>query len=66
MSDTKRSQKTENDRGIDMSDHKQVSVTISIGVAQRNYEFRTTDDVIDAADRALYQAKEKGRNQVVT
>jgi PleD family two-component response regulator len=66
MSDTKRSQKSEKDRGIDLSDHKQVKVTISIGVAQRNDKFRTTEDVIVAADKALYSAKKKGRNQVVT
>jgi diguanylate cyclase (GGDEF)-like protein len=66
MSETKRSQKTEKDRGIDISDLKQVRVTISIGVAQRNDKFRTIDDVIEAADKALYQAKKKGRNQVVT
>jgi diguanylate cyclase (GGDEF)-like protein len=65
MSDTKRSQKSEKDRGIDLSDHKQVSVTISIGVAQRTDKLKTPEDVIDAADKALYRAKKRGRNQVV-
>jgi len=66
MSDTKRRKKSEKDRGGELDDHKRVKVTISIGVAQRNDKFRTTDDVIVAADKALYQAKKKGRNQVVT
>jgi diguanylate cyclase (GGDEF)-like protein len=65
MSETKRSQKSEKDRGIDLSDHKQVRVTISIGVAQRTDKLRTPEDVIDAADKALYRAKKRGRNQVV-
>ncbi|HTS54838.1 MAG TPA: GGDEF domain-containing protein [Burkholderiales bacterium] len=43
---------------------KLVSVTISIGVAESNEKLRTPDDVIKAADRALYRAKEKGRNTV--
>jgi diguanylate cyclase (GGDEF)-like protein len=42
-----------------------LSVTISIGVADRTEERRTPADVLEAADQALYRAKEKGRNQVV-
>jgi diguanylate cyclase (GGDEF)-like protein len=41
-----------------------VSVTISIGVAQRDDRSSTPDDVLLAADRSLYRAKEKGRNRV--
>jgi diguanylate cyclase (GGDEF)-like protein len=41
-----------------------VSVTISIGVAERSDELATADDVLKAADKALYKAKNKGRNQV--
>ena len=40
------------------------SVTISIGVAHRNDRLATPQAVIDAADRALYRAKEQGRNRV--
>jgi diguanylate cyclase (GGDEF)-like protein len=65
MSETKRSQKSEKDRGIDLDDHEQVKVTISIGVAQRTDKLRTPEDVIVAADKALYRAKKRGRNQVV-
>lgn len=43
---------------------KQVSVTISIGVAERNGNYNTPDHVVKAADQALYRAKSNGRNQV--
>lgn len=41
-----------------------VSVTVSIGVAERNERLATPQAVIEAADRALYRAKNKGRNVV--
>ncbi len=41
-----------------------VSVTVSIGVAERNGRLATPQAVIEAADRALYRAKDKGRNRV--
>jgi len=41
-----------------------VSVTISIGAAESDDKLRTPDEVLKAADRALYRAKEKGRNTV--
>ncbi len=41
-----------------------VSVTISIGVAQRDGRNTTPAEVLLAADRSLYRAKEKGRNRV--
>ena len=40
----------------------QVSVTVSMGVAQRGLEQRNADEVIKAADKALYSAKSAGRN----
>lgn len=42
----------------------QVSVTISIGVAQHDGRLATPEDVLRAADKALYRAKSKGRNNV--
>jgi diguanylate cyclase (GGDEF)-like protein len=39
-------------------------VTVSIGVAERNERYGTPRAVIKAADRALYRAKEKGRNRL--
>jgi len=43
---------------------KQLFVTISIGVAEKNDKHRHPDEVIKAADAALYRAKKKGRNCV--
>ncbi len=42
-----------------------VSVTISIGVAERQPEHRTAEEVLKTADQALYAAKGAGRNCVV-
>jgi diguanylate cyclase (GGDEF)-like protein len=41
-------------------------VTISIGVAERNVQNSNPHQVIKAADKALYRAKNKGRNRVST
>ncbi len=43
---------------------KRVSVTISIGVAERSDKHSTPEAVIKAADQALYRAKKGGRNRV--
>ena len=43
---------------------KRVKVTISIGVAERNERYVSPAQVIQAADKALYRAKKKGRNRV--
>jgi len=42
-----------------------LSITISVGVAAFPEHGQTTDDVINASDRALYKAKSEGRNRVV-
>jgi len=42
------------------------AVTVSIGVAQRDDRHLKPDQVIKAADVALYHAKDAGRNQVRT
>ena len=42
-----------------------IRVTISIGVAVPSQARRTLDDLLAAADHALYQAKRSGRNRVV-
>jgi diguanylate cyclase (GGDEF)-like protein len=42
----------------------QLSVTVSIGVAEPSTRNRQPEQVIQAADQALYRAKEKGRNRV--
>jgi len=41
------------------------SITVSIGVAEPGGKLKTPEQVLQAADRALYQAKEQGRNRVV-
>lgn len=43
---------------------KQLFVTVSIGVAEKNEKHRQPEEVIKAADTALYRAKKKGRNCV--
>lgn len=40
------------------------TVTVSIGVAESCREHQTPEDVVLAADKALYRAKNQGRNQV--
>jgi diguanylate cyclase (GGDEF)-like protein len=45
---------------------KRVSVTISMGCAVRAADRKTPSDVLKAADQAMYRAKHKGRNRVVS
>jgi diguanylate cyclase (GGDEF)-like protein len=44
---------------------KAVAVTISAGCAPRSDQHRAAAEVLEAADRALYRAKQRGRNRVV-
>ncbi|WP_371193675.1 diguanylate cyclase [Glaciecola sp. SC05] len=46
-------------------DNAEISVTISAGIAQFSSQFTRPLMWLEAADKALYQAKESGRNQVV-
>ncbi len=43
---------------------EKVSVTVSIGVAERDDYCRTPREVIKAADEAMYRAKRSGRNRI--
>ncbi len=43
-----------------------LTVTISIGLAERSEDLINENEVIKQADNALYKAKKKGRNQVAT
>jgi GGDEF domain-containing protein len=45
---------------------KKLSVTVSIGVAERTEKTPDPDSVVKAADKALYRAKRAGRNRVAT
>jgi diguanylate cyclase (GGDEF)-like protein len=48
-------------------EYHDIRLTISLGVATYPHnKIRTVDDLIREADRALYNAKEKGRNRVET
>jgi two-component system cell cycle response regulator len=46
-------------------DGRLISVTISVGVAAYAEGLETPEDLLAAADRALYAAKQAGRNRVV-
>lgn len=43
---------------------EKVSVTVSIGVAERDDYYRTPREVVKAADEAMYRAKRSGRNRI--
>ncbi len=49
--------------GVNISGHP-VELTVSIGVAASTNKMKSADAIIDAADQALYQAKNRGRNRV--
>jgi len=42
----------------------QETITVSLGLAQADRRHRSAEEVIAAADQALYRAKEKGRNRL--
>ncbi|HAD06476.1 MAG TPA: hypothetical protein DCE76_04885, partial [Anaerolineaceae bacterium] len=43
-----------------------IQITISLGVAQMDEDCQNIDDLFHRADRALYLAKQNGRNRVCT
>jgi diguanylate cyclase (GGDEF)-like protein len=45
---------------------RRAKVTISIGVAERNEKYSCPEQVVMAADKALYRAKKAGRNRTST
>ncbi len=61
-----RSKKKKDKVLTDRGPGQRVPVTISVGVAEKNERHTKSDQVVKAADRALYRAKEGGRNQVQT
>ena len=48
----------------EIAEDQSLSVTVSIGVAERNRRLHTPAIVLRAADDALYRAKEAGRNRL--
>jgi diguanylate cyclase (GGDEF)-like protein len=51
---------------VTLSDGNTATVTISLGVATWSNGYIDGDDLIKAADNALYQAKHNGRNRIET
>jgi diguanylate cyclase (GGDEF)-like protein/PAS domain S-box-containing protein len=51
---------------IESSDFSGIQVTSSFGVSSISFGAGDTSEVIDQADKALYTAKEKGRNRVIS
>jgi diguanylate cyclase (GGDEF)-like protein len=62
----KKSRQGSQKRGASRLKAGQVSVTVSIGVAERSDEQPDPESVIQAADAKLYRAKRAGRNRVVS
>ncbi len=48
-----------------ISEGKNLSVTVSIGISECPAHGDNKDDLVAAADRALYMAKEEGRNKTI-
>jgi hypothetical protein len=51
---------------IESSDFSGIQVTSSLGVSSISFGAGDTSEIIDQADKALYTAKEKGRNRVIS
>lgn len=47
-----------------LDEHK-INITISIGVEEYNKEHKSINDIINNADKALYEAKSLGRDQTI-
>ena len=53
-------------RNVELTEFPKRKVTISVGIASRTGALNNVPSLVDAADKALYQAKRLGRNQVRT
>jgi diguanylate cyclase (GGDEF)-like protein len=51
-------------RDILINDDKDLRVTLSVGLAHYQGQYRNLEEFIKAADQALYKAKKKGRNRI--
>lgn len=50
----------------EVGSREKVMITVSIGVAEHNGGHISAEEVLKAADKALYRAKEAGRNRIST
>lgn len=53
------------ERPVVLADGQEISVTVSIGLAEEQERRGTVESLYSAADRALYRAKQEGRNRVM-
>jgi len=49
---------------IFMQDFKRINVTISIGIAQNDFNYISTDEFLKEIEKAIYEAKQKGKNRI--
>lgn len=49
---------------IELEDYPPLTISVSIGVAEMNVQCGSLENLINQADKAMYQAKQSGRNQV--
>jgi diguanylate cyclase (GGDEF)-like protein len=49
---------------FDSTDGRKAAVTISVGVASFRWDMASPEELVSAADAALYRAKAAGRNRV--
>lgn len=54
------------DRPFDISEDRQLSLTVSVGLATREPGYDTAEQMLKRADMALYRAKADGRNRVAS
>ena len=49
---------------FDINEHE-INLTVSIGITQYESKYKSFDAMMLVADKALYEAKDQGRNQVI-